>query len=161
MIGMPEPDIFDYLAKQTVAGTTQSNLHDSVKSTNVDRSNIKAWQDAIMIAKAIEDSRTFARGLPIYDTGTVVSSAIADGANATYSPTGTEIWCVFATTENSCTFALKDTDGNMQMILNETATTGSTVLPQPIYLSASMSLFISNASGSSKTPTFAYYKVSL
>lgn len=157
---MSGPDIFDYLAKQTVAGTSQSNLHNSVKDTNVDRTNVKAWQDAIMIAKAIEDSRTFAHGLPIYNTGTVVSAALADGANITHTPEGTEIWLLQLLSPAQCTVGIKDADGNLILLESQTGT-NDTVLKQDIYLSASMSLFIQNSSGSSQTPAFSYYKVSL
>ena len=157
---MAGPDIFDYLAKQTVTGTTQENLHDSVKNTNVDRTNVKAWQDAIMIAKAIEDSRTFAHGLPIYDTGTVVSAALADGANVTHTPEGTEIWQLQALDADSCTVAIRDSAGTMVQ-LNFDAGAGTTVPPSNIFLTSTQSLFISNPSGSSKTPAFAYIKVSL
>lgn len=160
MVIMTGPDIFDYLAKQTVTGTTQENLHNSVKDTNVDRTNVRAWQDAIMIAKAIEDSRTFAQGLPIYDTGTVVSAALADGANITHTPAGTEVWKLQALVADSCTVAIRDAAGAMVQ-LNFDAGAGTTVPPSSIYLSASQSLFIDNATGSSKTPAFAYIKVSL
>jgi hypothetical protein len=160
MVTMPGPDIFDYLAKQTVTGTTQENLHNSVKDTNVDRTNVRAWQDAIMIAKAIEDSRTFARGLPIYDTGKVVSAALADGANITHTPSGTEVWKLQALETDSCTVAIRDADGLMVQ-LNFDAGAGTTVPPSSIYLCASQSLFITNPTGSSKTPAFSYIKVSL
>lgn len=158
---MAGPDIFDYLAKQTVEATKQSNLHDSVKNTNVDRTNVKAWQDAIMIAKAVQDSRTFAQGLPIYDTGTVVSANLDDGSNITHTPTGTEIWLLQALDPNQCTCALRDGDGNMVSLALDSAQTGTTVLNSPVYLSSTMSLFITNSTGSTKTPAFSYIKVSL
>ena len=158
---MAGPDIFDYLAKSTVAQTKQSSLNDSVKSTNIDRTNVKAWQDAIMIAKAIEDSRTFARGLPIYDTGTVVSADLDDGSNVTHTPTGTEIWLLLALDANQCTTALRDGDGNMVALTVDAAQSGTTALNSPVYLTSTMSLFITNSTGSTKTPAFSYIKVSL
>lgn len=158
---MTGPDIFDYLAKSTVAQTKQSSLNDSVKNTNVDRTNVKAWQDAVMIAKAIEESRTFARGLPIYDTGTVVSASLDDGSNVTHTPSGTEIWLLQALDPQGTTCALRDSDGNMVALVSDSAQSGTTGLPSPIYLTSTMSLFFTNSTGTTKTPAFAYIKVSL
>lgn len=160
MVAMAEPDIFDYLAKQTVADTTQANLHDSLKSTNIDRGNTRAWQDALMIAKAFEASRTFSHGLPIYDTGKVVTASLADGASVTHTPDGTEVWLVQVLDPNGCQAAIKDAAGQIAL-LSIDAGASVTVPPSPIYLTSTQSLFISNGTGSSKDPAFAYIKVSL
>jgi len=162
MVVMSGPDIFDYLAKQTVAGTSQSNLHNSVKDTNVDRTNVRAWQDAIMIAKAIEDSRTFAHGLPIYDTGTAVSETLADGADATYGPSDTEIWLVQTVNMTNLSWAMRDSNGTISLLdTRQSDTSTCTIPPSPIFVTSSMKLFVSNSSGSSQTVQFSYYKVSL
>ena len=156
-----QPSIYDLLAKKSLANIQTEDIHTATARTFADVASIPFWQGVMMLSKAVETSRTFANGLPIHTTGTVVSAALADGANVSHTPTGTEIWLLQAITENSCSFGLKDSAGNIQQLLLEGATTGTTVLSQPIYLTSSLSLIISNASGSSQTPTFAYYKVSL
>ena len=156
-----QPSIYDLLAKKSLANIQPEDIHTATSRTFADVASIPFWQGVMMLSKAVETSRTFAYCLPIHTTGTVVSAALADGANVSHTPTGTEIWLLQAVSESSCSFALKDSNGNIQQLLVEGATTGTTVLNSPIYLSSSMSLLISNASGSSQTPTFAYYKVSL
>ena len=156
-----QPSIYDLLAKKSLANIQTEDIHTATSRTFADVASIPFWQGVMMLSKAVETSRTFAYGLPIHTTGTVVSAALADGANVSHTPTGTEIWLLQAVSESSCSFALKDSNGNIQQLLVEGATTGTTVLNSPIYLSSSISLLISNASGSSQTPTFAYYKVSL
>ena len=156
-----QPSIYDLLAKKSLANIQPEDIHTATARTFADVASIPFWQGVMMLSKAVETSRTFANGLPIHTTGTVVSAALADGANITHTPSGTEIWLLQAITESDCTFALRDSNGNLQMLLNTSSQSGSTALPQPIYITSSMSLFIQNSSGDSKTPTFAYYKVSL
>jgi hypothetical protein len=159
---MVQPSVFDYLAKQTAQKTTVSNLHDAVKSTNIDKVNIQSWSDVITIARALQESRQYGNGLPIPETGTVVSAALADGANVTHTPSNSEIWMIQALSKDGCDVALKDSNGNIQPLdIKDSDTSTSTVPPIPIYLSDTMSLFISNSAGSEKTPSFAYFKVSL
>ena len=157
-----QPSIYDLLAKKSLTNITSEQIHEAMARTKADTATFDFWQGVLMLQAAIKSSRTFAHGLPIHTTATVVSAALADGANVSHTPQGTEVWLLQAITENSCSFGLRDTaTGNIQQLLVEGATTGTTVLNQPIYLTSSLSLFISNASGSSQTPTFAYYKVSL
>jgi len=156
-----QPSIYDLLAKKSLANIQTEDIHTATSRTFADVASIPFWQGVMMLSKAVETSRTFANGLPIHTTGKVVSATLADGANVSHTPTGTEIWLLQAITENNCSFGLKDSAGNIQMLLVEAAQSGTTALSQPIYLSSSLSLIISNSSGSSQTPTFAYYKVSL
>lgn len=124
----------------------------------VDPDAIEFWSGMITVARAIGESRTFAHGLPIYDTGTVVAQEVQDGQVQSHTPTGTEIWMVQAINLNSTVAGLTDAAGNAILLQDSS-------LPNrngfPIYLTSSMSLFFNNGSGSPQTPVFAYIKVSL
>ena len=156
-----QPSIYDLLAKKSLANIQTEDIHTATSRTFADVASIPFWQGVMMLSKAVETSRTFANGLPIHTTGKVVSASLGDGANVTHTPSGTEIWLLQVVNEANCTFALKDSAGNMAVLLQDQSQSGSTVPASPIYLTSSMSLFISNASGSSQTPAFAYHKVSL
>jgi len=156
------PDIYELLAAQQASATNQEQLNAAVKSTFIDKSNVEFWAGVITVARALNESRTFANGnLPVHTTGKVESKTLADGADATHAPTGTEIWAVFAITEDSCTFEVIDGNGDSQFLSNAVSITGTNVLPQPVYLSSSMALKVTNNTGGNKTFSFAYYKVSL
>ena len=151
-------EIWNLLNKVKVSAVTQSQLNEMTSRVAVDKDAVEFWSGMITVARAIGESRTFAHGLPIYDTGAVVGNELADGANETFTPTGTEIWRVQAIDLNGCSAAIRDGDGNMCLIQDSS-------LPNkngfPIYLSSTMSLFFNNGSGSPATPKFAYQKVSL
>ena len=160
---MPEPSIYDYLSKYSLSQVTTALLNDSAKSTNIDPVNVKFWQGVITVERILSDSRTYPHGLPIPESGAVQIETIANGANATITPAGTEIWRV----ENihiaqGCAFSLRDADGNSSLInLNAPAGGQSPTFSVPFYLSATMSLYIENTAGSEQTPSIAYHKVSL
>ena len=149
-------EIRTLLNKVKLSAVTQSQLNEMTSRVAVDPDAIEFWSGMITVARAIGESRTFAHGLPIYDTGAVVGNELADGANETFTPTGTEIWRVQNIDLQGCTAALREVSGGKMSQLTDTTFQSGT-----IYLSASVALFFSNASGSPKTPTFAYYKVSL
>lgn len=156
------PDIYELLAAQQASATNQEQLNAAVKSTFIDKSNIEFWAGVITVARALNESRTFANGnLPVHTTGKVETKTLGASTSATYTPEGTEIWAVFAMTEDQCSFAVVDGNGDAQFITNDVGASGTTVLRQPIYLSSSLSLLVSNDTGTSKDPSFAYYKVSL
>ena len=156
-----QASIYDLLAKKTLTNIKTTDIHSAQSRTYADTASFDFWQGVMMLSKAVEVSRTFSSGnLPIYNTGAVVSAALADGANVTHTPAGTEIWQLQLISYDSCTFALKDADGNV-IVLEAGTGQADTVVKQTIYLSSSMSLFIQNSSGSSKTPAFSYFKVSL
>lgn len=156
-----QPSIYDLLAKKSLANIQTEDIHTATSRTFADVASIPFWQGVMMLSKAVETSRTFANGLPIHTTGKVVSAALADGANVTHTPSGTEIWLLQAIDEDQCTFALRDSAGVMISLRVDKAQSGTTVLNSPVYLTSSMSLFITNSTGDSKTPVFAYHKVSL
>ena len=155
---MTEIAIYHLLNKVEISAVKTTQLNEMTSRTAVDQDAVKFWSSVITVARAIGESRTFAHGLPIYETGTVVGSSIDDGANATYTPPGSEVWLVMMVDAQGCAVALRDGDGNMCQI----AAAGSAVANiSPLYLSSTMSIFFDNATGSSKTPNLAYLKVSL
>ena len=163
---MPEPSIYDYLSKYSLSEVTTALLNDSAKSTNIDPVNVKFWQGVITVERILSDSRTYPHGLPIPETGAVHIETIADAANATITPSGTEIWLVQNLNLDGCTASFKDSDGNLSTILSAPPAGAPTpefapLLSKPFYLSATMSLFLANASGQEQTPSIAYLKVSL
>ena len=153
---MPEPSIYDYLAKKNVAELTVEQLNLATKSTNLDPVNIEFWQGIITLHRVLNDSRTFGAGLPIPETGSTATVTIADGANAPIKPAGTEVWLVQGINFDNCTAAFTDGDGNFSII--DTADAPSR---PAYYLSANLFLTFFNGSGSEQTPTIAYFKVAL
>tara|TARA_R110002072_G_scaffold161109_3_gene312581 strand:+ start:298 stop:759 length:462 start_codon:yes stop_codon:yes gene_type:complete len=153
---MGGPLIYDLLAQQEISELTIANLNKAAKNTAIASKNIDFWSGIITVARAMEESRTYAHGLVIPETGDVLGNEIDDGANETFIPTGTEVWAIQNLDLQGCTAALREvSSGQMSQLTDTTFKAGT------IYLSASLALFFSNASGSPKTPTFAYYKVSL
>lgn len=151
-----DPSIYDLLAKQNISDLTVENLDKATKNSAIDPSNVEFWSGVITIARAMEESRTFSHGLPIPEMGVVQVETIADGANTTITPTGSEVWLILNVDVDSCSFALKDADGNINPL------DFTQIRPQtPLYLSSTMSLYILNASGSGQTPSIAYFKVAL
>ena len=155
---MTEIDIYNLLNKVEISAVKTTQLNDMTSRVAVDKDAVSFLSSMITVARAIGESRTFAHGLPIYETGTVVGSEIADGANATYTPTGSEVWLVMMVDPVGCAVALRDGSGNMCQI----AAAGSAVANiSPLYLTSTMRIFFSNATGGAVTPNFAYLKVSL
>jgi hypothetical protein len=153
---MAGPSIYDMLAQQEIEALTVSNLNKAAKNTAIASRNIDFWSGIITVARAVEESRTYAHGLVIPELGAVLGNEIADGGDETFIPTGTEIWAIQNIDLQGCTAALREVSGGKMSQL-----TSSTFQSGTIYLTASMGLYFNNASGSPKTPTFAYYKVGL
>jgi len=149
------PDIYELLAQQQTSATTQEQLNKAAQSTFIDKSNIEFWSGIITVARAIGESRTFAHGLPIYNTSTIFAPTIADGANQELIPTGTEVWQVMNIDPSSCEIYLRGTTGASRLSSSSLATGG------PLYLTADQYILIINGSGGSQSPTVAYVKVSL
>ena len=153
---MAGPSIYDLLAQQNISALTQAQLNQATQSTAITDKNVEFWSGIITVARALAESRTYAHGLVIPETGDVLGNEIADGGDETFIPTGTEIWAIQNIDLQGCTAALRQVSGGKMSQL-----TSSTFQSGTIYLSASLGLYFNNASGSPKTPTFAYYKVSL
>jgi hypothetical protein len=88
---MPERTIYEQLTGVTVDDATVEQL-DFTKNTFVDEKSIEYWRGVISISKILEASRTYPHGLPVPDSGTIVSVTCAAGDNITIQPPGSEIW---------------------------------------------------------------------
>lgn len=156
-----EPKIYDLLASQAVSATTIKQLFDSTKNTYIEERNVEFWAGVITVARALEESRTYAQGnLPIPEQGYIESNTIANGANTSVLPTGTEVWQVIGIENAGCSFVLVDENGTTVDITVDPGAPRLTNIG-PLYLSAAMGFKIFNSSGDEKTPKFAYFKVSL
>ena len=151
-------EIWNLLNKVKLSAVTQSQLNEMTSRVAVDPDAIEFWSGMITVARAIGESRTFAHGWPIYNTGAVGGVEIQAGADQTYTPTGTEVWRVQAFDLQGCVGALIDGDGNGCLLVGaDTADKWH----GPIYLSSSMSISFNNTTGAPATPKFSYHKVSL
>ena len=83
---MSEIDIYNLLNKVEISAVKTTQLNDMTSRVAVDKDAVSFWSSMITVARAIGESRTFAHGLPIYETGTVIASELADGASAIYTP---------------------------------------------------------------------------
>lgn len=155
-----DPKIYDLIASQAMSDTTITQLNNATKNTFIEERNVEFWSGVITVARALEESRTFAQGsLPIPETGIVVTTTIANGENASVMPTGTEIWQIMGIEIDNCSFTLVDADGNTCDITPQSSNRLEGL--GPLYLSATMGFKIFNGSGSEQTPKIAYFKVSL
>lgn len=155
-------DIYNLLTGVKIDDATVAQLDTATGRTFVDRESIEFWQGILTLSHVMKAARTYPHGIVIPETGAVHIETIADSANATITPTGTEVWRVQNLDLDSCTASLRDADGNSSPLTF--AFTGGPYDPPPsfpIYLSASMSLLLVNASGAPQTPSIAYHKVSL
>ena len=151
-----KPTIYDLLAKLSVSETTITQLNAATKNTAIDPTNVDFWAGIITVSRAIDESRTYGHGLPIPETGTIHMETIANGENATITPTGpSEVWYVQNLDLDGCQAAFKNDDGASVI----TVASANSMLP--FYLSAQMGLMLVNGSGSEQTPSITYFKVSL
>lgn len=151
---MTEIDIYNLLNKVDISAVKTTQLNEMTSRVAVDKDAVSFWSSMITVARAIGESRTFAHGLPIYETGTVISSEIADGASAIYTPPGSEVWQVMNIDVQDCSAMLSDGTNSSQI-------SASTFKAGTLFLSSTMTIAFTNSSGSAKTPTVAYLKVSL
>jgi hypothetical protein len=148
--------VYDLLTGIQIDGLTTGELDFITKTTFVDSTNTDFWGPLLQLSHVLKASRTYSHGLPIPESGAVVGNEIDDGSDATFIPTGTEVWAIQNIDLQGCTAALRDvSSGSMSQLTSSTFQSGT------VYLSASLGLYFNNGSGSPKTPTFAYYKVSL
>tara|TARA_R110000824_G_scaffold337473_1_gene524061 strand:+ start:69 stop:524 length:456 start_codon:yes stop_codon:yes gene_type:complete len=147
--------IYDLLTGVKIDEATVAQLDSATGRTFVDKESIEFWQGILTLSHVMKAARTYPHGIVIPETGFVIAQEIADGANATYSPTGTEVWQVMNIDIQGCVAALRDADGNMSVLTADTFKAGT------IYLTSTMTIFFNNGAGEAKTPTVAYLKVSL
>jgi len=157
------PSIYELLATQQAAATTITQLNAATKSSFIDKSNLEFWSGMITVARALGESRTNAHGIVIPETGKVHIETIANGADVTIKPSGTEVWRVENVDADNCTIEFQDADGNLSPILL-TAPAGAPYTQTwsvPFNISPTLFLKFSNGSGGEQTPSIAYFKVSL
>ncbi len=151
------PSIYDLLAQQEISELTVENLNKATQSTAIASKNIDFWSGIITVARALEESRTYAHGLPIPESSTLVTATVGDGASGTLKPTGTEVWQVQTVSLDNCIAFLTDGSGMMPLLLGGDNAT----ISGPLYLTNKVYIGFQNASGSEQTPGIAYHKVSL
>ncbi len=154
---MGGPSIYDLLAQQEISELTVENLNKATQSTAIASKNIDFWSGIITVARALEESRTYAHGLPIPESSTIETATIGDGASGTIKPTGTEVWQVQTVSLDNCIAFLTDGSGMMTLVLGGDNAT----ISGPLYLTNKVYIGFQNASGSEQTPGIAYHKVSL
>ena len=149
------PDIYELLAQQQLSSTTSTQLNTATKSTYCDKTNLEFWSGMITVARAISESRCYGQGgLPIPEASGIEGLTLADSANGTIKPTGTELWSVQMVDLDNCTAALTD-GGSITPLTQERIDAGGIILSPTLYIQ------IVNASGSTQTPSVAYHKVGL
>lgn len=145
-------NIFDLLTGVQIDSLTVQNLDDATGRTFIDRDTVDFWQPVILLSTIMDKARTYSHGLPIPETGNVATQTVADGADYTIQPTGTEIWMVQGLDLDSCTCNLRGGAGGISI---------TTIPAGGLYLTNTLFLTISNGTGSDKNPALAYSKVSL
>ena len=152
---MSKPSIYDLLANEQIADVSITNLNSAAKSTFVDATIVNFWSGIITLARAVEESRTYGHGLPIPEASACETVTIADTANGTIKPTGTEIWQVVSIDTDNCSAFLFD--GTTAIALGSERQKN----PSPFYITPTCYLLFDNSSGGEQTPGIAYHKVGL
>lgn len=149
---MQQQDIFDLLTGVNIDGLTVANLDTATGRTFIDRDSVDFWQPIILLSTVMDKARTYSHGLPIPESGNIATQTVADGADYTVQPTGTEVWFVQGLNLDSCTAILRAGAGGMPI----------TSIPSGgLYLTNTLFLTFTNGTGSDKDPAVAYSKVSL
>lgn len=150
-----DPTIYDLIASQQMSETSITQLNNATKNTFIENKNIEFWSGVITVARALEESRTYAHGLPIPEASACETVTVADTAAGSIKPTGTEIWQVVAIDTDNCSAFLYD--GTTVIALGSERQKN----PAPFYITSTCYLLFNNASGGEQTPGIAYHKVSL
>ena len=154
---MADPSIYDQLAKESLSDLTVTQLNAGSSVTAVDQATINYWKGPITLARILESSRTYAGGLPIPEASGISSNTIADSANATVKPTGTEIWRI-QSINSTADVTVTLFDGTTNALL---MTGTSPQIFANLFLTSTLYLMIGNASGGEATCNISYHKVSL
>ena len=153
-----DPTIYDLIASQQMSETSITQLNNATKNTFIENKNIEFWSGVITVARALEESRTYAHGLPIPEASACETVTVADSASGTFKPTGTEVWLIQGIDEDNCGVFLFD--GTTAIDISSSA--GYVARTRnPIYITSTCYLLFNNASGGEQTPGIAYHKVSL
>jgi hypothetical protein len=154
---MVEADLYDYLVTTQIGEVTLPQLDSATKSTYINQSNIEFWRGPITVSKVIEASRTYPHGLPIPDQCAVSTNTIANGAQATVKPSGTEIWRV-QSIHSAADMTVTLYDGTTHAALM------SGTSPQVfsnLFITPTLYLAITNGSGDAAVCNISYCKVGL
>jgi len=152
------PDIYELLAAQQTASTTVTQLNAATKSTYIDKSNVEFWSGMITIARALQESRTYAHGLPIPETSGISVISVADGGTEKFGDTlgDTEIYRVENIDLDNCSVGFFDGAS-----VNPITPIANGPIRTPLYVTKLAYLVFSNVSGSGQTPSVTFSKVSL
>ncbi len=155
---MARTDLFDLLTGKTVDDITQTQLNQALDASYADRESIQYWQSAIIIAKALETSRTAPHGLPIPETGSVATTSIANGATGTIQPTSAnEVWLVQSLgVPGALDWVLNDGTSTVAVPTNDQGHVLS-----PFYITKSLYLTAANGSGGTVVAAVGYVKVAM
>jgi hypothetical protein len=146
--------IYEQFVGSKLSEVTAANVDKITKRTYVDSDNLEFWKGVITVSKIIQDSRTYAHGLPIPEASGIETVTVADAGTGTIKPPGTEIWLIESIDPDNCTGFL--TDGGASAV----PITADLVTSQ-LYLTGTLYIAFSNSSGSEQTPGVAYHKVGL
>lgn len=149
---MTQQDIFDLLTGVNIDGLTVENLDNATGRTFIDRQTVDFWQPVILLSTVMDKARTYSHGLPIPESGNIATQTIADGADFTAQPTGTEVWFVQGLNLDSCTAILRAGAGGIPI---------TSIPAGGLYLTNTLFITFTNGTGSDKSPAVAYSKVSL
>jgi len=160
---MTESDIYNMLQGQKLSQLTLSNLDTPTARSFINAANMEFWKGIITLSQVMKAARTYPHGIVIPESGTVLVTTVADSASASVTPTGTEVWRVQNLDADNCSVSLKDDDGNLSpmTIVPAGGQFQTTTFSLPFYLTNTMSIVYTNASGGEQTPSIAYHKVSL
>jgi hypothetical protein len=148
--------IYELLTGVKIEDATITQLDSATGRTFVDNQSIEFWQGVLTLSHVMKAARTYPHGLPIPESGDVHIETIANGASATIGPEKTEIWVIENIDVDNCSVAFIDEAGNISPITRDAQAQWSR-----FYITRTLKLAFSNASGSEQTPSIAYLKVSL
>lgn len=148
--------IYDLLTGVKIEDLKVTSLDDATGRTYVDTQTVDFWQGVMTLSHVLKGARTYPHGLPLPETGDVHVETIANGASATVGPAGTEIWLIENIDVDNCSVAFIDGEGHVSPIHRDAQEQWSS-----FYITSTLKLAFSNASGSEQTPSIAYLKVSL
>ena len=155
--------IYDLLTGVKIDDATVAQLDTATGRTFVDRDSIEFWQGILTLSHVMKAARTYPHGIVIPESGAVLVTTVADSASSSVTPTGTEVWRVQNIDADNCSVSMKDADGNLSPlgIVPAGGQFQTTTFSLPFYLTATMSIVYTNASGGEQTPSIAYHLVSL
>ena len=149
---MGPQSIYDLLTGVQIDALEVGQLDTATGRTYIDRDAADFWTPIILLSTVMDKARTYPHGLPIPESGNTATQTIADGADYTAQPTGTEIWRVEALNVDSCTATLRAGAGGIPI---------TAIPPGGLYLTNTVFITFTNGTGSDKNPAIVYSKVSL